>query len=86
MYPTGSHAYSEKLVLFLEHIYTSGLKKSEETAAKEMVVALATQKAEELRRSCGAVKSVSRMLSQWAVCQRPNLYLHLKVQKWAPVS
>lgn len=28
--------------------YTSGLKKSEETAAKEMVVALATQKAEEL--------------------------------------
>ena len=39
---------SEKLVLFLEHIYTSGLKKSEETAAKEMVVALATQKAEEL--------------------------------------
>lgn len=46
--PTGSHAYSEKLVLFLEHIYTSGLKKSEETAAKEMVVALATQKAEEL--------------------------------------
>jgi len=44
--PTGSHAYSEKLVLFLEHIYTSGLKKSEETAAKEMVVALATQKAE----------------------------------------
>ena len=33
--PTGSHAYSEKLVLFLEHIYTSGLKKSEETAAKE---------------------------------------------------
>ena len=46
--PTGSHAYSEKLVLFLEHIYTSGLKESEETAAKEMVVALATQKAEEL--------------------------------------
>lgn len=35
-------------MLFLEHIYTSGLKKSEETAAKEMVVALATQKAEEL--------------------------------------
>ena len=46
--PRSTHAYGEKLVLFLEHIYTSGLNSAEEGVVKEMAVALATQKAADL--------------------------------------
>lgn len=51
-----SHIVSEKLVLFLERIYTSGINDDEQQMVMEMAVALATQKATEL----GAVSVLAR--------------------------
>lgn len=45
---SGDSANTEKLVLFLEHIYITGLDQSEEKLVKEMAVALTTQKAVKL--------------------------------------
>ena len=50
------HIVSEKLVLFLERIYTSGINDDEQQVVMEMAVALATQKAAEL----GAVSVLAR--------------------------
>lgn len=50
------HIVSEKLVLFLERIYTSGINDDEQQEVMEMAVALATQKAAEL----GAVSVLAR--------------------------
>ena len=47
---------SEKLVLFLERIYTTGINDDEQQVVMEMAVALATQKAAEL----GAVSVLAR--------------------------
>lgn len=50
------HIVCEKLVLFLERIYTSGINDDEQQEVMEMAVALATQKAAEL----GAVSVLAR--------------------------
>ena len=50
------HIVCEKLVLFLERIYTSGINDDEQQEVMEMAVALATQKAAKL----GAVSVLAR--------------------------